>query len=423
MTVKFGFFDSLNSDRLYNANDINTFFEGVFSDGVFEFVGGALAVEHSPGTMNVLVNTGRAWFNNLWLRNTSTLTLAIGPSSLIHPRKDLVVLEFDSSITVRENSIKVLTGVPAAIPIAPTLANTSTLHQYTLAEIYVDTGVSEITAIDITNKIGTIGTPYATSLLSEPSTAPPTTALNDFQLGDGGGNWIKKTLSETVSILRSLLDGVYSALGHTHTPASIGAPSGSGTSTGTNTGDQTNITGNSDGSTKWWGTGYLNAWYASHTYTYITSIAMHLWRITTNHGSGVSVYHSDRVSTGVPYGAFLGGQTIPGGQTYYAQPYGTLGPAAWIVTLPQQGTMRNLVISTANAQPAGGGGLIVTLTKNGVATGITVTIPPGGAAGRYSDTINSVSWTFGDFLGWKITNSCPSPSAVIVSIGSEMQVT
>lgn len=169
MTVKFGFYDSLNSDRLYNANDINTFFEGVFSDGVFEFVGDALNVTNSPGTMNILIGTGRAWFNNLWLRNTSTLTLAISPSSLIHPRKDLVILEFDSSITVRENSIKVLTGIPSATPIPPILANTSTLHQYALAEIYVDTAVSEIEDVDITNKIGTVGTPYTVSLLSEPS--------------------------------------------------------------------------------------------------------------------------------------------------------------------------------------------------------------------------------------------------------------
>lgn len=167
MTVKYGFYDSLNGDRLYNANDISTMFDGLFSDGVFEFVGGGLQVENSPGTMNVLVNTGRAWFNNLWIRNTSTLVLPISPSDLIHDRIDLVVLEFDSSITVRENSIKVLTGIPAPIPIPQVLANTSTLKQYPLAEIYVAATVSEIEPTDITSKIGTIITPYATSLLSQ----------------------------------------------------------------------------------------------------------------------------------------------------------------------------------------------------------------------------------------------------------------
>lgn len=214
MTVKYGFYDSINGDRMYNANDINTFFEGVFSDGVFEFVGGALQVVNDPGQMSVLVKDGRAWFNNTWLRNTSTITLPIQPSSFIFDRKDLVILEFDSSITVRANSIKVLTGVPAAIPIPPVLANTSTLKQYALAEIFVPIGSSEITSGNITNTIGTVNTPYATSLISEPYTGPITTAINDFQLGDGSGNWIKKTLAQVITILRTALDGIYSRLAH-----------------------------------------------------------------------------------------------------------------------------------------------------------------------------------------------------------------
>lgn len=171
MTVKYGFYDSLNGDRLYNADDINTFFEGVFSDGVFEFVGNGLKVENSPGTMNVLVKDGRAWFNNLWIRNTSTLTLTLQPSHMIYDRIDIVILEFDSSITVRENSIKILTGIPSSTPIPPVMTNTSTLNQYALAHIYVPAGVSEILMDNITNKIGTVNTPYAVSLISQPGTS------------------------------------------------------------------------------------------------------------------------------------------------------------------------------------------------------------------------------------------------------------
>jgi hypothetical protein len=202
MTVKYGFYDSLNGDRLYNANDINTFFEGIFSDGVFEFVGNGLKVEPNPGSMSVLVRDGRAWFNNTWIRNTATLTLPITPSHMVLDRIDLVILEFDSSITVRENSIKVLTGTPSATPIPPVLANTSTLHQYALAHIYVAASVSEIEIGDITNKIGTVNTPYAKSLISEPYIPPVTTEINDFQAGDGFGNWVKKTLAQTRTILQ-----------------------------------------------------------------------------------------------------------------------------------------------------------------------------------------------------------------------------
>lgn len=182
MTVKFGFYDSLNGDRLYNADDINTFFEGVFTDGVFEFVGSKLIVEPSPGTMNIMVRDGRAYFNKLWIRNTSTLTLPIEPSHVIYDRIDIVILEFDSSITVRENSIRVITGIPSATPIPPTLINTSSVHQYALAHIYVAASASEIESTDITNKIGTVSTPYAKSLLSEPVSGGTTPGLFEARL-------------------------------------------------------------------------------------------------------------------------------------------------------------------------------------------------------------------------------------------------
>lgn len=161
MTVKFGFYDSLNGDRLYNANDISTMFEGMFSDGIFELVGDKFEVVNDPGQMGVLVKTGRAWFSNSWIRNTSVLPLVIQPSSLVYDRIDLVILEFNSDITVRENSIKVLTGTPAAIPIPPVLSNTSTLKQYALAQILIPATSSTVLLTNITNKVGSPSTPYS----------------------------------------------------------------------------------------------------------------------------------------------------------------------------------------------------------------------------------------------------------------------
>lgn len=217
MAVKFGFFDSLNGDRLYNANDVSTMFEGIFSDGVFELVGNKFQVTDNPGTMSILVKDGRAWFNNLWIRNTSTLVLSIAPSHPALNRKDLVILEFDSSITVRENSIKVLTGVASSTPIPPVLANTATLKQYAIAEIFVSASVTEILSGNITNKVGTVNTPYANSLVYRPTT----TALNDFQMGNGSGGWIKKTLTEAATVLRTILDSAYSQLNHSHSGSDI----------------------------------------------------------------------------------------------------------------------------------------------------------------------------------------------------------
>ncbi len=43
-------------------------------------------------------------------------------------------------------------------------------------------------------------------------TPPATTALNDVQMGDGSGNWIKQTLAQLITALRTTLDTVYMAI-------------------------------------------------------------------------------------------------------------------------------------------------------------------------------------------------------------------
>lgn len=47
------------------------------------------------------------------------------------------------------------------------------------------------------------------------------TASNDFLVGSGSGAWIKKTLAQTITILRTSLDSVYAALSHTHAASDI----------------------------------------------------------------------------------------------------------------------------------------------------------------------------------------------------------
>jgi len=47
------------------------------------------------------------------------------------------------------------------------------------------------------------------------------TAANDFLVGSGTGAWIKKTLAQTITILRTSLDSAYAALSHTHAATDI----------------------------------------------------------------------------------------------------------------------------------------------------------------------------------------------------------
>lgn len=161
MAIKYGFYNSVDGDRTYDAVDLASMFDGVITDGVFELLDGALDVNDGTG-MNIIVSAGKAWFDHTWTINDAALTLAISASDLVLPRVDTVVLEVNASSAVRANTIKVITGTPASVPNPPTLTNTSEIHQYPLAHVSVGTGVSEINPEDITHLVGTGFCPYVT---------------------------------------------------------------------------------------------------------------------------------------------------------------------------------------------------------------------------------------------------------------------
>lgn len=164
MAVTYGFYNSLSNDRVYDATDFSAIFNGVINDGVFMSIGDKLIVTPSSGR-TIAVGTGRAWFNGTWTLNDSALLLTLDTPSPTLNRIDLIVLEVNESSAVRANSIKVIKGSNASVPVEPALTNTTEIHQYVLASIYLNAGLTTITASKITNKVGSADTPFVTGIL------------------------------------------------------------------------------------------------------------------------------------------------------------------------------------------------------------------------------------------------------------------
>lgn len=168
MAITYGFYNSMNGDRKYDAVQLSSIFDGVIRDGVFQSIGGYLATK--PGTgMQVLVSPGKAWFDHTWTVNDADLPLDISPSDLTLSRYDAVVLETDATKSVRENSIKVIKGTPASAPQKPTLTNEGDVHQHPLAYILVPGGSSSIQVQNIDIMVGKTECPFVTSILESVS--------------------------------------------------------------------------------------------------------------------------------------------------------------------------------------------------------------------------------------------------------------
>ena len=171
MALTYGFYNSQNGDRTYDATDISSIFDGIIKDGVFMSIGDAFIVSAANG-MQVKVGSGRAWFNHTWTYNSVPSLHSIEPAEIVLNRIDTVVLEINASEEVRANSIKVIKGTPASNPVAPTLIDTELVHQYPLADIYVGANVTEIIPANITNRVGTEACPLSTGILETLDSAP-----------------------------------------------------------------------------------------------------------------------------------------------------------------------------------------------------------------------------------------------------------
>lgn len=150
MAITSGFFNSKNGDRLYNAEDIGNYLQGLVSSGVYADDNSSLRVEASGG-LTVTVQPGRAMLNFKYMVLDSPLELTLEPGAA-QDRRDAIVAYMD--LTERACGITVKRGTPAASPQAPAMERSSTRHEYMLATVRVKKLASAVTSANIADKRG-----------------------------------------------------------------------------------------------------------------------------------------------------------------------------------------------------------------------------------------------------------------------------
>lgn len=164
MSVTSGFFNSINHDRRYGAESFARIFNGIINDGIFMNIGTAL-VPTANDTNQVFVGIGRAWFNSTWTENDSIYTITVPESDLVRPRIDALVLEVNTTDSVRQNSFKIIQGAPSSNPEKPTLTNADGVYQHALAYITRRANDEVVKSSDLNIRVGTEECPFITGIL------------------------------------------------------------------------------------------------------------------------------------------------------------------------------------------------------------------------------------------------------------------
>ena len=162
--VTYGFFNSVDGDRKYSADQMSNYFKGLISDGVYEGLGSALVVTAGDG-MTVNVGTGRAIIDCKWINLDGVESLPISPASPTQARYTAVVIRLD-----RENRQMVLTtvdGEPAASPVMPEIGD----DELCLAMVYVTANAVSISQVNITDMRGSQHCLWVTGLINQLDTS------------------------------------------------------------------------------------------------------------------------------------------------------------------------------------------------------------------------------------------------------------
>lgn len=152
-------FESLNTgtasepvyDRAITAEMERLFNKLRYTNGVFSSVGSGLAVS-ANSNMTVTVGTGGAHIEGAMYINTAPLNLTVEAANASLNRIDRVVLQFNTSVSVRSVRALIRTGTAATNPVAPELRQESNLYEIALADIYVKKGATGIAQSAITDQ-------------------------------------------------------------------------------------------------------------------------------------------------------------------------------------------------------------------------------------------------------------------------------
>lgn len=165
MALTYGFYNSIDGDRVYDAIQFGQIFDGIIKDGIYATYKKGMVVIASENAGQVIIQPGRAWFNHTWSYNDANLIMEAPAPEVLLERIDALVLEINEEISSRENSYKWVTGTPSSNPVRPTLTNTATIHQYPLCYIHRYPETTMIYERDITSTVGTSECPFATGVL------------------------------------------------------------------------------------------------------------------------------------------------------------------------------------------------------------------------------------------------------------------
>lgn len=173
--VNSGFYDAVNSDRTYSADDMNRPYKRLVSNGVFATPQGTpstdLQVVSASNGMQIIVQAGEGIFADKWFENSAAINITVPDNTSTVPRVDSVIVQVDQRTSGRVGNIVYRTGTPSSNPAVPAINTVTNVTEYRVANIYVAAGANAINNDAITDLRGSSSCPWITALINQVDTS------------------------------------------------------------------------------------------------------------------------------------------------------------------------------------------------------------------------------------------------------------
>lgn len=149
MPIISGFFDSVNKDRVYNAEFLALFHSALVSNGIYPNPSNNLQVLEKENMMTV-VKVGKGWINGHFVMNTEDFVLQHEMADGLLKRIDRIVLQLD--VAGRAIDVVLKKGAVASSPVAPVIIRDVDYYELVLADVYIGAGQVQIIQGNITDQ-------------------------------------------------------------------------------------------------------------------------------------------------------------------------------------------------------------------------------------------------------------------------------
>lgn len=179
INVNCGFFDAIDNDRRYSADEMTMPYKRIVANGIFATPAGTpstdLQVISAGSGMDIIVKHGNGIIGDKWFENATDVRITVPNNTDVVNRVDSVIAQVDTRSSGRVGNIVYRTGGASA----PDLDPTTGVYEFRLANITVAPNATTITDSVINDRRGSAECPWVTSLIQQVDTSTLYNQWND----------------------------------------------------------------------------------------------------------------------------------------------------------------------------------------------------------------------------------------------------